>query len=281
MHKLRAKRSLLLRGRLRRVRVCLLALPASQGFHNYVGFERYWLQHLPKHVPPSTCPNITAFQQACAQCDEESWAYAHRCAGAWTWIRPTIIHDTHAAFAAWAARATRFTPPAFQPGDVVIQSRCSNDTVLVHPEYGPVGFSFYANIPPAATRITVVADQHHRAPLCALLHDAQLAWLRARFPDAAVTLTGSRDPHLDFARLLLAPILFKDAQSSFGLWAALANRGEVWSVPLLPTYTNTTEPDLGPHWHWVDVPVLYPHVAAAAGITLDQPDAILQWLRDN
>lgn len=60
--------------------------------------------------------------------------------------------------------------------------------------------------------------------------------------------------------------------------AALANKGQVWSVPLLSMYTNNTQPDLGPSWHWADSPVLYPHVAAEQGITLDQPEAIINWL---
>ena len=33
-------------------------------------------------------------------------------------------------------------------------------------------------------------------------------------------------------RMLLAPTLFRDSQSSFGLWAAMANPGQVHSVPL-------------------------------------------------
>lgn len=63
--------------------------------------------------------------------------------------------------------------------------------------------------------------------------------------------------------------------------AALANRGQVWSVPLLSTYTNNTKPDLGPSWHWAESPVLYPHVAAEQGITLDKPEAIIAWLTSN
>ncbi len=63
--------------------------------------------------------------------------------------------------------------------------------------------------------------------------------------------------------------------------AALANRGQVWSVPLLSTFTNNTKPDLGPTWHWADAPVLYPDVAAEQGITLDKPEAIINWLASN
>lgn len=208
--------------------------------------------------------------------DVESWAYAHRCLGAWTWIRPTIINDTQAAFAAWASDKG-FTLPQFQPGDVVIQSRCSPDTILRHPEYGPVAFSYYSHISASATTIIIVTDLNERTQLCADIHAAQVRWLQERYPSAQVRVEGG-SMHQDFAKLLLAPALFRDAQSSFGLWAALANRGEVWSVPLLHTYTNTTQPNLGASWHWLDAPVLYPHVAQEQGITLDKPQDIIKWL---
>jgi hypothetical protein len=211
--------------------------------------------------------------------DHESWAYAHRCAGAWTWIRPTIVNDTQAAFAAWATD-TGFKLPQFGPGDVVIQSRCSSETILSHPEYGPVGFSFYQGISSTAQRIIIVTDLNKRLQLCADIHAAQVKWLQVKFPHAEVKVEGGT-MHEDFAKLLLAPALYKDAQSSFGLWAALANRGEVWSVPLLDTYTNNTRPDLGPAWHWSSAPVLYPQVAKAHGITLDKPADIIKWLETN
>lgn len=211
--------------------------------------------------------------------DAESWAYAHRCAGAWTWIRPTIISDTQQAFAAWAAEEG-FKMPQFAAGDVVIQSRCSPDTVLQHPEYGPVAFSFFKHISSSTTAVRIVTDLKDRAPLCAAIHEAQIKWLKAQYPRANVTIQGDT-MHQDFAQLLLAPVLFKDAQSSFGLWAAVANKGEVWSVPLLDKFTNTTKPDLGPQWHWSDTPVLYPHVAAAAGIEVNDTAGIIKWLESH
>jgi len=226
--------------------------------------------------PLRSCNDVLALSFAG---DTESWAYAHRCAGAWTWIRPTIINDTQAAFAAWAA-AKKFTLPQFGPDDVVIQSRCSPDTILRHPEYGPVAFSFYSSISHTARNIVIVADLQSRTQLCADIHSAQVKWLKAKFPAADIRVEGG-SMHQDFAKLLLAPVLFKDAQSSFGLWAALANRGNVWSVPLLDKFTQTTQPDLGPTWHWVDAPVLYPHVAEAAGISLHSPQGIIKWLETN
>lgn len=107
-----------------------------------------WARRLPADLtssdPPSPYPNLTSTHTphasaAGATGDSESWAYAHRCAGAWTWIRPTIINDTQAAFATWAAESN-YKLPQFEEGDTVIQSRCSPDTILKHSEYGPVAF---------------------------------------------------------------------------------------------------------------------------------------------
>lgn len=189
------------------------------------------------------------------------------------------MNDTQAAFAAWATER-KLQLPQFHPGAVVIQSRCSPDTILKHAEYGPVAFSFYSSISSTATSIVVVTELRKRSQLCADIHASLVKWLKAKFPTADVQVSGG-SLHQDFAKLLLAPVLYKDAQSSFGLWAAVANRGEVWSVPLLSVFTNNTQPDLGPKWHWVDAPVLYPHVAAAQNVTLDKPDGIVKWLETN
>lgn len=162
----------------------------------------------------------------------------------------------------------------------MIQSRCSPDTILRHPEYGPVAFSFYKHISNDARRILIVTDLRDRTQLCADIHAAQVRWLKAQFPAADVLVEGG-NVHQDFAKLLLAPVLFKDAQSSFGLWAALANKGEVWSVPFLRAYTNNTHPDLGASWHWSDTPVLYPHIATQQGLSLNTSQGIIHWLETN
>jgi hypothetical protein len=206
--------------------------------------------------------------------------YAHRCHGAWQQIRPTIINDTHAAVQAWL-QASKQQQPAFNPGDVVIQSRCSEDTLLSHPEFGPVGFSFYNSIDAAATQaIYIVAEPGRQLPACAAIRAAKVKHLAARYPNATVKVVGGRLEE-DFLRLLFAPVLFKDAQSSFGLWAAVANKGQVLSVPMLSLYTNVTTPDLGRDWHWVHTPVLYPSVAAAAGIAKEDSEAIVKWLQEH
>ena len=108
-------------------------------------------------------------------------------------------------------------------------------------------------------------------------------------------------------RMLLAPTLFRDSQSSFGLWAAMANPGEVHSVPLripdgrgdqrqsggqiarppteaeglpnpAPRIDPAATPDLGPDWVWSAAPVLYPSVAEGLGLSRDDPEGLLSWL---
>jgi hypothetical protein len=180
----------------------------------------------------------------------------------------------------WLA-ASKQQQPSFNPGDVVIQSRCSEDTLLSHPEFGPVGFSFYSSIKKKATQaIYIVAELGKQLPACAAIRAAKLKHLAARYPKAKVQVVGGTREE-DFLRLLLAPLLFKDAQSSFGMWAAVANKGQVFSVPMLAMYTNNTTPDLGSDWHWVRAPVLYPEVAEEAGIQKDDDEAIVKWLQEH
>ena len=254
-----------------------LAHLAGYGFDAYVGFEQSWLVHLPKKLAPSSCPDVAQFTAACNSCDGESYEYAHRCNGAWVYIRPLIQQDTLAAFTAWA-KAEQHSLPVFSPQDVAIQIRCAKDTILEHPEYGPVAFSFYKHIKPTTSTIYVVTDKAVTYPVCIRLLDALHSFLESTYPSIPIKFVGGTREE-DFARLLFAPTLFKDSQSSFGLWAGLANKGEVYSVPMLPEFTNNqTTPDLGPTWHWVQAPVLYPAVGAAAGLTADDHAGIIQWL---
>jgi hypothetical protein len=52
---------------------CAVAL---QGFDAYVGFENYWLKHLPKKILPQSCPQNDNFAAACNQCEYGTWQLA-------------------------------------------------------------------------------------------------------------------------------------------------------------------------------------------------------------
>jgi hypothetical protein len=174
-----------------------------------------------------------------------------------------------------------YSQPEFMPGDVVIQSRCSFQTLIEHMEFGPMGFSFYNSINARETKtIRIIANRGSHVPACTAIRAAMLQHLHERYPDATIHLD-SGSPEDDFFRMLFAPVFYRDSQSSFGLWAAVANKGLVHSVPMLRYFTENITPDLGDSWHWDHAPVLYPAVAAAAGIKKNDASAIVKWLREH
>ena len=82
----------------------------------------------------------------------------------------------------------------------------------------------------------------------------------------------------------MAPTFFRDSQSSFGMWAGMANKGVVHAIPLLAWRQQpgvTTTPDLGPDWHWSTSPALYPNVAKTHNLTLEDHEGLFAWLEGN
>jgi hypothetical protein len=201
-----------------------LAHTAGWNFDSYNGVDRDWLQLLPKRAPAGACADPPAFKKACDSC-ADSWEYAHRCPGAWIHIRQQIQQDTQAALRAWFSNNNK-PIPTFGAQDVVIQLRCDVDTLLVHQEFGPAGFSYYKSIPPTATTIIILRDTTVTLPACLRITQALQQHLTRTFPSATVKVQG-HDRHSDFAALVFAPYMFRDSQSSFGLWAAAANSGQV------------------------------------------------------
>ena len=120
-----------------------------------------------------------------------------------------------------------------------------------------------------------------RLSICRRKNETLHARLVARHPRAAVVHTDG-DAFYDFAQLVFAPTLYKE-QSSFGLWAALANNGTVWSAPLYQHEPFHTIPG----WRWTAAPVLYPKVGAALGFppsrdgVNDKEEAIIKWLNEH
>ena len=85
-------------------------------------------------------------------------------------------------------------------------------------------------------------------------------------------------------RMLLAPTFFRDSQSSYGLWAGMANPGTVHAIPLLAWIQQpgvTTTPNLGPDWVWSAAPVLYLDVAQKLNLTLEDHEGLIAWLEAN
>ena len=231
------------------------------------------LKYLPSHFPArdTYCPAEFSFD--CEFCRTE---YAHKCF-AWQYIRGEIADLTRAALRMYALVDGAIPIPTFGPLDVVIYIRCSKDTVLDHPEYGPVAFSFYDTIPHSTRRITVVshAESISASPFCTAHNRTLFEHMAHRRPRARLEYS-SGGIWEDWAKLVYAPTLYRDP-GSYSLWAALANTGTVHSAPL---YAN--HPDLVPGgivfdgWSWTNAPVLYPHTVQ--GMRLENA---LEWLESH
>eukprot|EP00195_Chlamydomonas_chlamydogama_P016814 CAMPEP_0202912310 /NCGR_PEP_ID=MMETSP1392-20130828/57399_1 /ASSEMBLY_ACC=CAM_ASM_000868 /TAXON_ID=225041 /ORGANISM="Chlamydomonas chlamydogama, Strain SAG 11-48b" /LENGTH=357 /DNA_ID=CAMNT_0049603175 /DNA_START=225 /DNA_END=1298 /DNA_ORIENTATION=+ len=244
------------------------------GSHSFV-------MHLPSQVPRRSCADPEAFKRLCQQCPSVVAARKYKCSTTWiSAVLPQISEEIPQALKAWAAEA-RVPLHPLQHGDVLIQKDCAADNFLLGGPTSLVGFSYYRSAPPTTQRFLIV---HHLgatrkyAP-CAVLYRALASYLREHYPAAKVMVVAD---HLvqDFTRLTYATTVFRDSQSSYGLWACLGNLGTggtVYSVPLRDLPTDTTKvsasppltPDWGPNWHWATgAKVLYRDVLIQAGLPL-------------
>eukprot|EP00995_Heteronema_vittatum_P001289 NODE_1181_length_1045_cov_272.047189_g815_i0.p1 GENE.NODE_1181_length_1045_cov_272.047189_g815_i0~~NODE_1181_length_1045_cov_272.047189_g815_i0.p1 ORF type:complete len:137 (-),score=41.77 NODE_1181_length_1045_cov_272.047189_g815_i0:74-484(-) len=132
----------------------------------------------------------------------------------------------------------------------------------------------YLRAPPTTTQFWLVRDPSVTEPACAAKHHALAKHLAQYFPQARLSIVGG-DPFTDFARLVYAPLLFRDC-GSFGLWAAVANLNEVWSPPL----PSGDTPFLGGDWHWSVAPMLTPATAGRYRLAHAKNDsgALVSWL---
>ncbi|KAF4758624.1 hypothetical protein FOZ63_029560 [Perkinsus olseni] len=120
--------------------------------------------------------------------------------------------------------------------------------------YGPMSFSVFRDaVKSTTTRVTFIEGKAGGSWLCDKIRHSVQGYIRKYHPDVSFrVLLGEDNPEsisMDFARLVYAPILVR-GPSSFNLWAALANQGQVYSPPNPHTWGWTTT-DLGSDWHWV------------------------------
>ncbi|PNW78237.1 hypothetical protein CHLRE_09g386759v5 [Chlamydomonas reinhardtii] len=279
-----------------------LAVAQLLGFpyRYHSGFsEDAWLRHLPREVAPGlVCANASEVARACQRCaDPNMWEFAHGCDAGWTRTRKAMQHVTRAALESWAQAAGKALP-AFEAGDAVIQVRCAQDTLLAHGYYGPTAFSAYTTyLPPDTKRVFAIYAHHgHNGPAvytpCDKLVDAMGRFITQRRPGVSFGILGG-EKWEDFARLVYAPVAFRDSMSSFGLWATLANTGRVFAPPGLAPIKDShksldyTLPYVDDTYRFVNVPVLYPEVARRLNLTTDladqspQIDRIIAWLESN
>ncbi|CAF1281658.1 unnamed protein product [Rotaria sp. Silwood1] len=205
--------------------------------------------------------------------------YAHKCVGAWNYIRNQILEDTRSALARWA-QLNNETIPSFTPSEMVMYDRCSEGNTLRHPEYGPVAFSTFKCIPKTVTVLYHVYDEAQTTFFCDALRREQTKYLKSIRPD--ITVIQSRgSAWQDFAKLVYAPyVLIISAGSTFALWATLANVGHVWIPPL---YGGMT-PDVGSNYHWISTPILYPSIGKKLNFTEPRntrdAEKLIEWLRN-
>jgi len=195
---------------------------------------------------------------------------AHKCHG-WQYILPEIKKYTRNALFEHGLL------PVFNPGDVVVQQRCAPDTILSHPEFGPIGYSFYDEIKNDTLRVLIVSNhvEAENSSICKRLNESLWQHLRKILPNAHIEYSAG-NAFEDFANLVYAPVLFKE-QGSFGLWSAAANTGEVHSAPLWHDDAPHAFKIDAPNWHWTTARVLYPSVARADGIST--PDDVVHWVQ--
>ena len=246
-------------------------------------YNESWLKHLPLHVQAPSCPNPVKYASGCFGCawgrgPYDAFQYPHTCEGAWTQFRGQVQVDTRAAINLWL-QENAVTPHAFAEDDVVVQFRCARDT-LVHAEYGHFAYSCYRNVVTSKTkRLFLLVDPHSKSvPVCKDLLSDVTMFIQATYPNVSVTLKESGVEE-SFVFMMSAPILLRNSQSSFGLWAGLSGSNTVFSAPMISYLTLNTTPALGLGWNWLSCGVLYPEVAKKNGVSMTSSTSIIQWLR--
>ncbi|KAI8465634.1 MAG: hypothetical protein J3K34DRAFT_83737 [Monoraphidium minutum] len=244
-----------------------------------------WLRFLARRVP-ARCPNAELYEAGFQGCNGtaardflRAMFYPATCNGHWSHFRSQIQAETEEGMKDWSKKVG-IPLQRYNKTDVVVQFRCSFETLLGHPDYGPLGYSCYNVIPKDTRYIRVVADKEAaaQAPACiTVLHALKqhLKWLR---PRARVIVRG-RTADEDFMALWAAPTMLRDGQSSFGLFAGFGGTGVVYSQPFIEGQARERTPDWGPDWRWNDCPTLYPSVAQKLKIT--EADQIIKWQKRN
>ncbi|CAF3948959.1 unnamed protein product, partial [Rotaria sp. Silwood1] len=205
-----------------------------------------WIRFLPVWLPPvasNSC--VKAYPELLLRMCKDpgpdcNMLYAHKCVGAWNYIRNQIQQETRAALELWAHLNNRKLP-VFNRYEMVVFDHCERNTMIHHYEYGPVGFSALQCIPKIVKTVYRVYAKDRTNFYCDAIRTAHANYLRQTRPDISV-IHFPGDIWEDFAKLVYAPyVLVMYAGSSFALWSTLANVGHVW-IP--PVYGGMT-PDVG------------------------------------
>lgn len=247
------------------------------------GFDGSILRFLPRRVTAEPeLADVGELARVCEKCQGWKAAHPHACQGGWVSLRSRVQQETQAALRAFAAEAIggRSRERA-RVGDVVVHLRLD----LRHPmQRWPGRSSFEAEgVLPRGTRRVLLVHQaflpehfevswtatgdlghvHHDAHMTDKLQDRAVArglkHLLAGYRELLQLLCGTCEVSTetgsqseDFLRLATAPVLFCTG-SSFCLWAAMGNEGEVhFPVGVGAHWAGhgAEKPDLGHSWHW-------------------------------
>ena len=247
-----------------------------------------WSAFLPRWLDaqPSEA-NCTAFAAACEQCNHltySEWFFPSLCSKLWRPFRARIASDTRAAMKKWARLHARPWPPPQMEESIVIQSRCSEDTWIGHPQYGQTAFSHFDAIPANTTRRIVIVTElgalaNHAG--CAAKNTALVRRLRRRHPNASHVDVLDGDLFDGFAAMAFAHELFRDS-SSLSVWAGLANeRAVIWSPREGLNMDDMGDPEL---LRRTTAPVLFPGRAVNEfnfSTTEEGITRMVKWLEDN
>eukprot|EP00811_Abedinium_folium_P004008 NODE_13689_length_1152_cov_2.387317.p1 GENE.NODE_13689_length_1152_cov_2.387317~~NODE_13689_length_1152_cov_2.387317.p1 ORF type:complete len:229 (+),score=66.48 NODE_13689_length_1152_cov_2.387317:236-922(+) len=179
-------------------------------------------------------------REMCGRC--EAGRYSHYCVGKWTRVRELAMNETREALEKHSS-VSREALPVFEEGDVVIHIR------LWFTQRAWFEFPSKALIEQLITketkRVTIVM-QKPREPEVELIALYKEIITRACGGCPVTNSTGT--PFEDFAKIAFAPKVICFG-SSYCLWAAMANKGEVWMSDILAAGER---PDLGENFHWME-----------------------------
>ena len=121
------------------------------------------------------------------------------------WHSPLLGCMQHIPHISEVSLSTSHSHTAIYTSPLLISSelpfRCNHDTVLAHPEYGPVAFSFYRVLANHPTRRIIVLDGYdktHEFKFCKLLVERLERFLKTIAPHAEVQIQPRGDLHQNY-----------------------------------------------------------------------------------
>lgn len=196
-----------------------------------------WMEYLPKQV--AAAPELAQperFHQTCACVSE----HFHGCAIGWSAMRPLVMEGTRAAMEAYMRTqpTTLAKSLHFQPTDWLIYERCC---VFCHKNHGFSNIHAYDVLPKEGSYTIYTlsppdADKNDGFGLCTPLQKLRDEYILERNPKVRIVPLSGETLFEDFGRIVYAPnLLIPSTGTSFGLWAALANNGNVHMARANPT----------------------------------------------